>query len=86
LYRPTIVLTPTLQEKRAGNKKYATEVKEKGEEEWEEMGGEERGRKKGKGELEKKLKREGAAKKEEREGKEELMERWWERTGGKRGR
>ena len=50
------------------------------------MGGEERGRKKGKGELEKKLKREGAAKKEEREGKEELMERWWERTGGKRGR
>jgi len=29
LYRPTIVLTPTLQEKRTRNKKYATEVKEK---------------------------------------------------------
>jgi len=86
LYRPTIVLTSTLQEKRAGNKKYATEVKEKG---GRGMGGDGRrgeGQKKGTGELEKKLKREGAAKKEEREGKEELMERWWERTGGKRGR
>jgi len=49
LYRPTIVLTPTLQEKRAGNKKYATEVKEKGEEEWEEMGGEERAEKRKRG-------------------------------------
>jgi len=44
------------------------------------------GQKKGKWQVEKKLKREGAAKKEEREGKEELMERWWERTGRKRGR